>query len=67
MFKRLFGQGSDKPIADKPSASAEGISIDNRMPWEPDQSAAADAAISHLMGYLMADLTGPRGVHIETC
>jgi hypothetical protein len=35
MFKRLFGQGSDKPIADKPSASAEGISIDNRMPWEP--------------------------------
>lgn len=40
--------------------------IEHRMPWEPDGTVVAGFALSNLTAYLLADLKGPRGVHVET-
>jgi hypothetical protein len=62
MFKSLFGRKNDK----RAGTAAETISMDGEMPWGPEEADAANGAVSRLTEYLMADLKGPRGVHIET-
>jgi len=62
VFGRLFGKWSGK----RGGGRAGDTYVESRMPWEPDGSVVAGFAVSNLTGYLMADLKGPRGVHVET-
>ncbi len=50
MFKRLFGKRDDAAP----------------MPWEPEGGVAAACAIGNLIDYLLNDLKGPKGIHVQS-
>jgi len=59
MLGKIFGRRRSPKLP-------EGAYVENRMPWEPDGSVIAGFAVTNVVDYVIGDLKGPRGVHVES-